>query len=96
MRNKIVLPAMIVFIIAAASGVNRQNSEFPDIGSFSKKKMGADRFLRVGRIERIVIPETTGSSLIAGVDKIVFSSNGNIYIGDYFSQKAIFRFDSQG
>ncbi len=87
---------MTLLVVVFVSCSKSQRDDSSDISAFPKAKRGVDYFFRIGSIEKIVIPETSDNSLIAAVDKIAFSGDGDFYIGDYFSQKTIFRFNGQG
>ena len=51
---------------------------------------------KLGKLDKIVVPQTTELSLIAEMDQIVVKKSGDFYIGDIFSQKAVFHFDPNG
>ena len=63
---------------------------------FSIIENSSEEFFKNGTIEKIVLPETSENSMIATVDQVAVADNGNIYIGDIYSQKVIFEFDPNG
>lgn len=85
------------FLITVALACNHKDVTLTlDGGDFLISQKTIESFFLRGSIEKIVIPETTENSLISNVDQIAFGEDGDIYLADLFSQKAVFKFDRLG
>jgi len=60
------------------------------------QKNSAEDFFKIGRIEKIVKPESTEASVFGDIGRIKVLENGEIYILDRDNRRAIFKFDPQG
>jgi hypothetical protein len=67
-----------------------------DFESITIIKKEAIEISKIGGIERAIKLETTEDSVIGNIDKLIIGKNSEIFIGDYFSSKKIFRFTRDG
>ncbi len=87
---------LLIFITVALACNHNNVTLTLDAGDFQFSQKTIESFFLRGSIDKIVIPETTESSLFSSVDQIAFGKDDDIYLADLFSQKTVYKFDRLG
>ncbi len=94
--NILIFLLAVFFLNACNSGEKPADIKTIDFKSFSVVHKQYKDFLGSGEIKRAVKLETNENALIGGVDSVVIDKNGDILVGDFDSNKKVFRFDKDG